>query len=25
LDGMELLRADKVSGAKLVYNIEETP
>jgi NADPH:quinone reductase-like Zn-dependent oxidoreductase len=25
LEGMELLRADKVSGAKLVYNVEDTP
>ncbi|KAJ5112738.1 hypothetical protein N7532_000783 [Penicillium argentinense] len=25
LEGMELLKANKVSGAKLVYNIEETP
>lgn len=25
LEGLELLKADKVSGEKLVYNIEETP
>jgi NADPH:quinone reductase-like Zn-dependent oxidoreductase len=25
LEGMELLKADKVSGEKLVYNVDETP
>jgi hypothetical protein len=25
LEGLELLKADKVSGEKLVYNVEETP
>ncbi|KAF5863569.1 hypothetical protein ETB97_009813 [Aspergillus alliaceus] len=25
LEGMELLKADKVSGKKLVYNVDETP
>lgn len=25
LDGLQLLKADKVSGEKLVYNVEETP